>query len=345
VESIEVQVGRTGALTPVANLTPVALAGVNVARATLHNEDEVRRKDVRVGDTVVIQRAGEVIPEVVEVVTSERNGGEVEFFMPTHCPSCGTEVVKPEGEAVTRCPNPACPARLQQQLEHFVSRNAMDIEGLGKRHMAQLTQLGLVRNMADLYAVTKEQFLTMERMGDKLATKILANIEASKHRPLANVIFALGIRHIGEHSAEVLAAAFGTLERLRDASVEELAGVHEIGRTTAESIAGWFSDPANQETLRKLMEAGVMPEANVSAPQSDALKGKTFVFTGTLLRLKRDEAEATVKRLGGRASGSVSKQTSYVVTGESAGSKLTKAQELGVPVLTEDEFIDLIEAT
>jgi DNA ligase (NAD+) len=344
VESIEVQVGRTGALTPVANLTPVALAGVVVARATLHNEDEVRRKDVRVGDTVVIQRAGEVIPEVVEVVTAERTGDEVEFVMPTHCPSCGTPVVKPEGEAVTRCPNTACPARLQQQFEHFVSRNAMDIEGLGKRHLAQLTQLGLVKNMADLYTLTREQLLTMERMGDKLAAKILANIEASKHRPLASVIFALGIRHIGEHSAEVLAAAYGTLERLRDASVEALAGVHEIGMTTAESIRDWFTDPANLETLNRLIAAGVQPEAHDGAPQSDALKGKTFVFTGTLNRLKRDAAEATVKRLGGRASGSVSKQTSYVVAGESAGSKLTKAQELGVPVLTEDEFIDLLEA-
>jgi DNA ligase (NAD+) len=317
---------------------------VVVARATLHNEDEVRRKDVRVGDTVVIQRAGEVIPEVVEVVTAERTGDEVEFVMPTHCPSCGTPVVKPEGEAVTRCPNTACPARLQQQFEHFVSRNAMDIEGLGKRHLAQLTQLGLVKNMADLYTLTREQLLTMERMGDKLAAKILANIEASKHRPLASVIFALGIRHIGEHSAEVLAAAYGTLERLRDASVEALAGVHEIGMTTAESIRDWFTDPANLETLNRLIAAGVQPEAHDGAPQSDALKGKTFVFTGTLNRLKRDAAEATVKRLGGRASGSVSKQTSYVVAGESAGSKLTKAQELGVPVLTEDEFIDLLEA-
>jgi DNA ligase (NAD+) len=340
--SIGVQVGRTGALTPVANLEPVPVAGVIVARATLHNEGEIRRKDVRVGDTVMIQRAGEVIPEIVEVVTSERTGEEQEFIMPTHCPACDTEVVRPEGEAVTRCPNPACPAKNQQQFEHFVGRNAMDIEGLGTRHLEQLVQLGLIHDVADLYTLTKDQLLPMERMGDKLATKILANIEASKRRPLANLIFALGIRHIGEHAAEVLAAHFGTLERVQSATVEELAGVFEIGKTTAQSIYDWFADPRNQALLTKLIEAGVAPERHAGAPQSDALKGKTFVFTGTLQRLKRDEAEAQVKQLGGRASGSVSKQTSYVVAGENAGSKLSKAQELNVAVLTEDEFIDMI---
>jgi DNA ligase (NAD+) len=340
--SIGVQVGRTGALTPVANLEPVPVAGVIVARATLHNEDEIRRKDVRIGDTVMVQRAGEVIPEIVEVVTSERTGEEQEFVMPTRCPACDTDVVRPEGEAVTRCPNPACPAKNQQQFEHFVSRNAMDIEGLGTRHLEQLVQSGLIHDVADLYTLTKEQLLPMERMGDKLATKILANIEASKRRPLANFIFALGIRHIGEHSGEVLAAHFGTLERLQAASVEELAGVFEIGKTTAQSIHGWFAEPHNQAILAKLKEAGVEPEGHAGAPQSDALKSKTFVFTGTLQRLKRDEAEAQVKQLGGRASGSVSKQTSYLVAGENAGSKLTKAQELNVPVLTEDEFIQMI---
>lgn len=344
VEAIEVQVGRTGAITPVAHLTPVAVAGVIVARATLHNEDEIRRKDVRIGDTVMVQRAGEVIPEIVEVVVSARTGEEVEFVMPTHCPSCGTPVEKPEGEAVTRCPNPACPAKVQQRLQHFVSRGAMDIEGLGERHLQQLTQAGLVADPADLYTVTKEQLLPLERMGDKLATKILANIEGSKTRPLANLIFALGIRHIGEHASEVLAAHFGTLDKLMAASVDELANVFEIGRTTAESIAEFFNDPDNQATIAKLLLAGVMPQADANAPQSEELKGKTFVFTGTLTRLKREEAEAMVKQRGGRASGSVSKQTSYVVAGESAGSKLTKAQELGVPVLTEDEFIEMLDA-
>ena len=343
VENIIVQVGRTGALTPVAVLTPVPVAGVVVARATLHNEDEIRRKDVRIGDTVVIQRAGEVIPEVVEVVTSERDGDEIAFTMPTHCPACGTPVVRPVGEAVARCPNPHCPQKVQARVQHFVSRNAMDIEGLGTRHIEQLTQAGLVSDPGDLYTLTKEPLLTLERMGEKLATKILDNIANSKHRPLARLIFGLGIRHVGERASEVLAAHFGTLERLMAASIEELAQVYEIGRTTAESIVEFFADPANQEMLAKLKAAGVEPEAHAAAPQSDALKGKTFVFTGTLQRLKRDEAEATVKRLGGRASGSVSKQTSYVVAGESAGSKLAKAQELGVSVLTEDEFEEMVD--
>jgi len=343
VEDIGVQVGRTGAITPVAHLQPVAVAGVIVSRATLHNEDEIRRKDVRIGDTVVIQRAGEVIPEVVEVVTAERDGSEVVFQMPTNCPSCGSDLVRPEGEAVLRCLNPICPKKVVEALRHFTGRGAMDIEGIGDKQCEQLTESGLVKDPADLYSLTKEQLLQFERMGDKLATKILANIENSKTRPLANLIFALGIRHIGEHSAEVLAEAFHSLEALRNASVEQLASVHEIGQTTAESIAAWFADPRNVSILDKLHDAGVRPTANGSAPVSDQFAGKIFVFTGTLIRLKRDEAEEMVKQRGGRASGSVSKQTSYVVAGESAGSKLAKAQELGVPVLTEDEFIEMVD--
>ncbi len=341
VESIDVQVGRTGALTPVANLTPVALAGVVVARATLHNEDEIRRKDVRIGDTVVIQRAGEVIPEVVEVVTAARTGDEIKFSMPTECPSCGSPVVKPEGEAVVRCPNEECPKKNQERVKYFASRTALDIEGLGEKQCEQLTQSGLVRDVADLYTLTKEQLLDFDRMGDKLATKILSNIEASKTCPLNRLIAGLGIRHIGEHSAEVLAAHFGTLERLQAATADELAGVFEIGRRTAESIRAFFDEPRNQLTLAKIHDAGVRPVAHIDAPQSDRFAAKSFVFTGTLVRLKRDEAEAMVKRMGGRASGSVSKQTSYLVAGDEAGSKLTKAQQLGVPVLTEEEFLQM----
>ena len=344
VERIDVQVGRTGALTPVAILTPTALAGVIVSRATLHNEDEIKRKDVRVGDTVVIQRAGEVIPEIVEVVSGERTGDEVAFEMPRQCPSCQTDVEKPEGEAVTRCPNALCPAKLQEGLELFVNRRAMDIEGLGERHIRQLVSTGLVQDFADLYTLDKDKFLTLERMGDKLATKILANIANSKTRPLANVIYALGIRHIGEHSSEVLAAHFGTLEKMRAADAAALAAVHEIGRTTAESIAAWFGDARNAQIIDKLLANGVCPAPHQSAPSSDELKGKTFVFTGTLARIKREEAEDMVKKRGGRSGGSVSKQTSYVVAGESAGSKLTRAQELKTPVLTEDEFLDMIAA-
>jgi DNA ligase (NAD+) len=341
VENIDVQVGRTGALTPVAHLTPVSVAGVIVARATLHNADEIKRKDVRIGDTVVIQRAGEVIPEVVEVVTADRTGDEVEFVMPAECPVCGTEVVRPEGEAVTRCPNPDCPAKTEASILHFVGRSAMDIEGLGDRHVDQLIQLNIVHDVSDLYRLNEETLLQLERMGTKLATKILKNIETSKEKPLANLVFGLGIRHIGEHAADVLASHFGSLERLRAASVDELAKVHEIGRTTAESVFEYFNNPRNAEMLDRLMEAGVRPTSNPSAPVSDRFAGKTFVFTGTLIELKRDEAEKMVKRLGGRASGSVSKQTSYVVAGESAGSKLARAQELGIPVLTEQEFIEM----
>lgn len=341
-EKIEVDIGRTGALTPVAILTPVAVAGVIVSRATLHNEDEIKRKDVRVGDTVVIQRAGEVIPEIVEVILSERTGEEVEFVMPTECPVCNTPVVRPEGEAVTRCPNYDCPRQIQERIEYFVSRSAMDIEGLGSRLVAQLTANGLVRDIADIYTLDQDKLLTLERMGEKVATKILANVEASKTRPLACLIAGLGIRHIGEHSSEILASHFGTLDRLANASVDELAKVHEIGRTTAESIAAYFQSDRAKTLLAKLDAAGVKPEANASAPVSDVLAGKAFVFTGSL-EMKREDAEAMVKQRGGRASSSVSKQTAYVVAGESAGSKLTKAQELGVPVLTEDEFLQMIE--
>lgn len=343
VEDIFVQVGMTGALTPVAALTPVSVGGVVVSRATLHNEDEIRRKDVRIGDTVVIQRAGEVIPEVVEVITSARTGREVVFTMPTECPACGAPVVRPEGEAVRRCPNRACPEKVRQRLQHFVSRNAMDIESLGGKRIDQLIEAGLLRDPADLYALTKEQMLPLERMGDKLATNILTNIEQSKTRPLNRLIFALAIRHVGEHGAEVLADHFGSLERLMNASVKELAEVHEIGRTTAESIAAFFADAENRRLIERLLAAGIRPQPPEHAPRSDRFAGKTFVFTGALTRFSREEAEGLVKQGGGRASGSVSRNTSYVVAGEGAGSKLARAQTLGIPVLTEEQFLAMLE--
>ncbi len=339
-EKIEVQVGRTGAITPVAHLTPVAVAGVVVSRATLHNEDEIRRKDVRVGDTVVIQRAGEVIPEIVEVVLSERDGTQEEFAFPQECPSCGTKTERPEGEAVRRCMNPECPRKVQAQIEHFVSRNAMDIEGLGEKQVEQLTASKLVKDPADLYTLALDQLLTFERMGEKLATKILTNIQNSKTRPLSRLIFALGIRHIGEHVAEVLANHYGSIDKLRTATVEELSQVFEIGQTTAESIVAYFAEARHQTLLDKLEKAEVRPTPVAIAPVSTVFAGQTFVFTGTLLQLKREEAEAMVKARGGRASGSVSKQTTFVVAGESAGSKLAKAQQLGVGVLTETEFLE-----
>ena len=343
VNDIDVNVGRTGAITPVAFLEPVAVAGVIVSKATLHNEDEIRRKDVRIGDTVVVQRAGEVIPEIVEVVVSERTGAEREYIFPTECPSCGTRLIRKEGEAILRCPFNSCPRKLQTRLEHFVSRNAMDIEGLGEKQVASLLEATLVKDAADLYILTLEQLLPLERMGEKLATKILANIDKSRRRPLANLLYALGIRHIGDGSAEVLASHFGSLQSLKEADVKTIAGVYEIGQIMAESVVEWFADEDNQDFLRRLEERGVSPLAGDAAPRTDEFVGKSFVFTGTLVKLKRDEAEKMVKQRGGRASGSVSKQTSYVIAGESAGSKLTKAQELGVPVLTEDEFLQMVE--
>lgn len=343
VERIVVQVGMTGALTPVAELTPVRVGGVVISRATLHNEDEIRRKDVRVGDTVVVQRAGEVIPEIVEVVASERTGDETEFVMPKECPACGSSVERRPGEAVLRCPNRNCPEKLRQRLRHFVSRGAMDIESLGGKRLDQLVEAGLVQDPADIYRLTKEELLRLERMGDKLAENILSAIEASRHRPLAHFIYALGIRHVGEHTAEVLANHFGSMERLMEATGEELAAVAEIGPTIAESIVTFLSDDGNRELIRRLLESGVSPTPPERPLAEGPLAGKTVVFTGALERMSRPEAEALVKRHGGRASGSVSKQTDFVVAGPGAGSKLAKAQTLGVPILSEEEFFTLIE--
>ena len=342
IEDIVVQVGRTGAITPLALLKPVPVAGVMVGRATLHNQDEINRKDVRVGDTVVIQRAGEVIPEVVRVVPELRPETSVPFLIPVNCPSCGTPIVKPEGEAVSRCPNAkGCPAQLQTRIEHFVSRNALDIAGLGERHIAQLIGASLIKDPADLFFLEKENLLPLERMGDKLADNILKAIDARKHTTLARLVFAFGIRHVGEKAASVLAQRFGTLEKLASASADEMSAVHEIGRTTAESVAAFFGLEETRQMLAKLKEANVHAEGDDSAPVSDHFAGKKFVFTGSLTRFTREDAEAAVRRLGGQASGSVSKQTSYVVAGEAAGSKLAKAEQLGVRVLTEDEFAEL----
>lgn len=342
VEDILIQVGMTGALTPVAALTPVVVGGVTVSRATLHNEDEIRRKDVRIGDVVVVQRAGEVIPEVVEVVASERTGSERDFVMPSQCPVCGGPVVRPEGEAVARCANPDCPEKMRRRLRHFVSRGAMDIESLGGERIDQLIDAGLVRDASDLYALTKDQLLSLDRMGEKLATGILSAIEASKTRPLSRFIYALGIRHVGEHTAEVLADHYGSIERLMSASAEDLATVSEIGATTAASIRAFFDDQANRALVERLLARGVRPAASTDG-RSEKLAGLTFVFTGALTRFSREEAERLAKRMGARAAGSVSKNTSYVVAGANAGSKLTKAQQLGIPVIDEDEFLRMTQ--
>jgi len=339
------QVGRTGAITPVAVVEAVTLPPNSVVqRATLHNQMEIDRKDVRVGDTVLIQKAGDVIPEIVQVVLEARPEGTQPYKLPLTCPACGTALVRPEGTPVTRCPNSAgCPGQNVQRITHFVSRRAMDIQWLGEKHVAQMVEKGLIKDAADLYFVRKEDLLPLERMGDKLADNILAAIEGSKHPPLPRLIFALGIRLIGEHAGEILARHFGSLEKLKAATVEELNAVYEIGLTTAEMVVAFFGQAETTELLDKLAKAGVQPVTSEDAPQADTFSGKSFVFTGSLQTLTRGDAEATVKRLGGRAASSVSKQTDYVVAGDSAGSKLEKARALGVKVLTEEEFQALSE--
>ncbi|MBI3911122.1 MAG: NAD-dependent DNA ligase LigA [Armatimonadetes bacterium] len=346
---IIVQVGRTGALTPVAVMEPVEVGGVMVSRATLHNEDEIRRKDVRIGDTVVIQRAGEVIPEVVSVVEERRTGQERRFEMPTRCPVCGAEVERPAGEAVARCVGVSCPAQLQRRILHWGSRGAMDIEGLGPAQVEQLVEKGYVRDPADLYALTVEQILTLERFAEKSARNLYQAIQASKGRPLARLIFALGIRHVGETVARLLAEHFGSLDRLA-AAVEELSAVPGIGPEIAASVHRFFRQEATRAILKKLRAAGVLP-AEAALPEALGKAPKafgadlTFVFTGELQSMKRSAAEALVRRLGGSATGSVSRNTSYVVAGEKPGSKLARAIELGVPVLTEDEFLEKVRQT
>jgi DNA ligase (NAD+) len=322
-------------------MDPVEVGGVTVSRATLHNEGEIRRKDIRIGDTVVIQRAGDVIPEVVHVITDTRTGAEKPFEMPEHCPVCGGEVERPEGEAVSRCVNLACPAQVKERIIHFTSRNALNIEGVGPAQVDQLTEKGLIRDPADLYSLKVEDLLTLERMGEKLATKLMAAIRKSKDTTLARLIFGLGIRHVGEHVSQVLAEHFGSMERLKSGSEEELSAVPEIGPVIAKSIATFFSDPHNLEILEKLERAGLRPRverAEMGAP----LAGKMFVFTGTLSSSTREEVEDKVRRLGGRAASSVSRNTDFVVAGENPGSKLQKARDLGVTVLTEQEFLNML---
>lgn len=341
---IVVQVGRTGAITPVALVAPVTLPPNSVVqRATLHNQSEIDRKDVRVGDTILIQKAGDVIPEIVQVVLSERPNGSEAYRLPTHCPACGTALVRPDGEAVTRCPNRrGCSAQIAQRVIHFVSRRAMDIQWLGEKHVLQLMEQGLVKDVGDLYFLTKEQLLPLERMGDKLTDNILTAIAGSKTPSLPRLIFALGIRLVGEHAAEILARRYGSLDALQVATVEELDAVHGIGKAMAESIVAFFGQPETTEMLMKLSVAGVSPIAS-DAPTTNTFAGKSFVFTGALPTLTREAASEMVQRLGGRAASSVSKQTDYVVAGENAGSKLERARELGVAVLTEDDFRRLLQ--
>lgn len=342
VEDIVLQVGRTGAITPVAHLQPVQISGVTVARASLHNWDEIARLDVRIGDEVVVERAGDVIPDVVRVLTEKRSGNERPLPPPTTCPACGAPATRLADEVVYRCQNLNCPAKLKESIRHFAARGAMDIEGLGERTIDQLLDKKLIGDVADLYSLDKSELLQCERMGDKSAENLLAAIALSRTRPLSQFIYALGIRHVGEHVSKLLARRFGSLHALAQASEEELLAIHEIGPQVAESVRAFFSDPHNLKTLERLQEYGVAPEEQ-AGQKSETLKGKTFVFTGTLTRMARKEAEELVEQHGGRAAGLVSRKTSYVVAGEEAGSKLDKARQLGIPILSEDAFWQMME--
>ena len=341
--SIDVQVGRTGALTPVANLEPVSLAGTTVSRATLHNPDEVKRLGIRLGDWVLIEKGGDVIPKVLKVIVEKRTGEEKIFRMPRKCPVCGGEISKPEGEVVSRCIAADCPAQLKGRLLHFASRRAMRIEGLGESLVDQFVESGKVRDAGDLYSLTVEDVASLERMAEKSASNLLAQIEASKQRDLANLVYALGMRHVGDRTATTLARQFGSLEVLGKATVEELDDVPEIGLTVAQSVRDWFDDAGNIELCKRLEAAGVRTKMEMtSAPADESLAGKLFVLTGTLGQYTRDEARAAIETRGGRVTSSVSKKTDYVVAGEEAGSKLDKATELGVTVIDEAAFKELL---
>ena len=338
---IVVQVGRTGALTPVAILEPVEVSGVTVSRATLHNEDEVKRKDVRIGDWVVVRRAGEVIPEVVKSIPERRTGKEREFRMPDRCPVCGGPVVRPPGEVIHRCENLSCPARIKEAIRHFASRRAADIEGLGEKLVDQLVDKGLVRRISDLYHLTKQQLASLERIGEKSAQNLLEQLERSKGMSLARLIYALGIRYVGEHIAEVLAERFGSIDELARASYEELVGIPEIGPRIAQSIVDFFASQGNRRLIEELKAVGIDPRAQ-RPPEKGPLAGKTFLFTGRLSGMTRQEAKRLVESLGGKVASSVSRKVDYVVVGEDPGSKLDRARALGITTLSEEEFKELV---
>ena len=349
VRDIVIQVGRTGVLTPTAEFEPVDVGGVTVSRASLHNQDYVQAKDIRMGDRVIVQRAGDVIPEVVRVLTERRTGGEREFTMPTACPECGSDVVREAGEAATRCVNLSCPARIREGLIHFASRDAMDIDGMGPSTVERLLAAGLVRDVADIYTLTREQLEGLERMGEKSAANLATAIDKSKTNPLYRVIFALGIRHVGENVAKLLAGHFRSMDALSRATHADLLSVPTVGAAIAESVAAFFESEENRAAIRRLAEAGVRmaddAPARSATPGVDRseFQGKSFVFTGALKRFTRQRAEETAELLGGRAASSVSRKTDYVVAGEDAGSKLTRARELGVRVLSEQDFVDMLD--
>jgi len=347
---IGVSVGRTGTLNPYAILKPVNVGGVIVKRAALHNEDDIRRKDIRIGDMVVVQRAGEVIPEVVSPVASLRTGKEKVFVMPSKCPVCGAEAIKPEGEAMSRCTNVSCPAQVYELVKHFVSRGAMDIEGIGEKLAGALLEetllkAGLIKDVGDIYTLKdkKEEFIGLERMGEKSASNVLKAIEESKNRPLSRVIFALGIRHVGSETAEILVKHFGSIDKLSQSTAEDLMAAPTIGPTIAESIVAFFRQDSNRKVIDKLRQAGVRMREEAAKPRELPLAGKEFVVTGKLDSCTRTEAEARIRELGGLVGSSVSKKTDFVVLGADPGSKLDRARELGTGLLDEKQFLKMLE--
>ncbi len=338
-EKIGVQVGRTGALTPVAHLEPVNIGGVVIQRATLHNQDEVERKDIREGDTVLVERAGDVIPRVVKVILDKRPSGTHPFRLPKECPECGHTVRFDPDEVVTRCVNMSCPAQRRARLEHFVSRRAMDIEGFGPKLIERLLVKGRLESVADIFTLDRDTLMSLELMAEKSSANVLEAIERSKVTPLHRFIHALGIRHVGEATAEILANQFGSLAKLAEATQDDLEEIDEIGPKVAESLVEFFSDDENRKALFDLEKAGVRPLASKPVPVSSSLEGKSFLFTGKLTELSRDEAKALVKRSGGRVVSSVSKSLDFLVVGDKPGTKVKKAEDLGVALMTEQEFL------
>jgi DNA ligase (NAD+) len=339
IRDIIVSVGRTGALTPVALLDPVRVGGVEVSRATLHNEHEIKKKDVRIGDTVLIQRAGDVIPEVMKVVESKRTGDEKKFAMPERCPVCGSLVERPEGEAIHRCTGMACPAQIKENLAHFASKGAMNIDGIGRKFLEQMVDKKIIEDPGDLYFLREEDLMKMDRMGDKLAENMLEAIDRSRTPALANLIYALGIRNVGYHLADVLAKHFASIDDLARQRVEDLTQVHEIGPIVAQNIDNFFHNPKNLRILARLKEGGVtLPAERAEEKKESPLEGKTFVLTGGLDSFSREEARRIIEDMGGRVSSSVSKKTDFVIVGKDPGSKYDRALRLGIKTLNEDDF-------
>jgi len=343
IKDIIIRVGRTGALTPVAILEPVRVGGVEVSRASLHNEDEIRKKDVRVGDTVIIQRAGDVIPEVVKVVTSKRTGKEEEFIMPDRCPVCGSRAERPEGEAVHRCTGIACPAQIKENLAHFVSKGAMNIDGLGYKLLDQMVDKKMIKDQADLYFLKKEDLMKMDRMGDKLAENILKAIDKSRNPGLTNLIYALGIRNVGYHLAGVVGNSFKSIDNLARQTIEDLAQIYEIGPIVAKSIYTFFHNPENLKVLDKLKKGGVKFPVERITERETLFSGKNFVLTGGLDSFTRAEARKLVEDMGGRVTAAVSNKTDFVIAGKDPGSKYDNAMRLGIKILDENEFKTMLK--